>query len=135
MVSSHPSPLARRTSALPMPWHWASSVDDLQPRGAFALVGRLPASQRCGQHQVVVIRLSPVLVGYVRGPLVLLAPEVEQFLPKLGPPLKPLGHLQGALVKRHFQRRDEVLLWYGILARAVAAYPLPESRDGHLDEV
>src|SRR5215208_6527593 len=112
----------------------AVSPNHTEPCRALALVGRLPASERCSQHQVVVVWLPPVLVGYVRGHLVLLAPEVEEFLPELGPSLQPLRHLQGALVKRDLQSRDEVLLWYGILARAVAAYPLPESRDGHLDE-
>src|SRR3569832_1466791 len=87
-----------------MPWHLGHlSVDDLQPCRALALVGRLPASQRSSQHQVVVVRLPPVFVGYVRGYLVLLAPEVEQFLPELGPPWEPLGHLQGALVERYLQ--------------------------------
>src|SRR5215208_2107825 len=118
-----------------MPWRWASSVEDLQPCRALALVGSLPASQRCSQHQVVVLRLPPVLVGDVRGYLVLLAPEVEQFLPELGPPLKPLGHLQGALVKRDLKCRDEILLRDGVLLGGVAVDLLAEACDGHRDVV
>src|SRR5215212_2656042 len=113
-------PAMAANMSVPMPWRRASSVDDLQPRGALALVGRLPAGQSCGQHQVVVLRLPPVLVTDVRGRLVLLAPEVEEFLPKLRPPLKPLGHLQGALVERYLQGRDEVLLGDGVFLGAVA---------------
>jgi hypothetical protein len=30
-------------------------ADDLHPRSALALVGGLPASQRCSQHQVVMV--------------------------------------------------------------------------------
>src|SRR5215218_10674496 len=118
-----------------MPWRWASSVDDLQPCRALALVGRLPASQRCRQHQVVVVRLPPVLVGYVRTRLVLLAPEVEQFLPELGPPLKPLGHLQSALVEWDLQGCDEILLRDGVLLGAVAIDLLAKAGDGHRDVV
>src|SRR3712207_3565674 len=103
-----------------MPWRRASSVDDLQPCRAFALVGCFPASQRSSQHQVVVVGLPPVLVGYVSGHLVLLAPEVEQLLPQLRPPWEPLGHLQGALVKRDLQGRDEILLGDGVLLGGVA---------------
>src|SRR5215203_7326970 len=118
-----------------MPWRWASSVDDLQPCPALALVGRLPASQRSSQHQVVVVRLPPVLVGYVRGRPVLLAPEVEQFLPELRPPFKPLGHLQGALVKRDLQGCDEILLRDGVLLGAVAVDLLAKTGDGDGDVV
>src|SRR5215212_4795337 len=118
-----------------MPWRYPSSIDDLQPRGALALVGRLPASQRGGQHQVVVVRLPPVFVGYVRGYLVLLAPEVEEFLPELGPPLKPPGHLQGALVERDLKGRDEILLRDGVLLGGVAVDLLAEAGDGPGDVV
>src|SRR5215204_3545602 len=114
---------------------WASSVDNLHPRGALALIRRLPASQRCSQHQVVVVCLPPVLVGYVRGRLVLLAPEVEQFLPELGPPCEPLGHLQRALVERYLQRRDEILLRDGVFTRGGAVHLLAKAGDGHRDVV
>src|SRR5215213_10097546 len=109
--------------------------DYLQPSATLTPVGCLPAGQRCSEHQVVVVRLSPVLITDMCGYLVLLAPEVEEFLPKLWPPLKPLGHLQGALVERHLQGRDEILLRYTVLTRTGTIHLLAEAGDGDGDVV
>ena len=81
------------------------------------------------------IRLAPVFVTDVRGPRVLLAPEVEEFLPELRPPFKPLCHLQRALVERYLQRRDEILLRDGVFTRGGAVHLLAKAGDGHRDVV
>lgn len=69
-----------------------------------------PHGHRCGQDQIVVIRLPPVLVGVVAGCDVDLDAEGKELFAEEFRKLQRRGNLERAGLQGRLQGRDQVLL-------------------------
>src|SRR5215218_347565 len=89
-----------------------------------------PHGQCCGQSQVVVVALSPRLVGIVAGREVDLYPEVEELCPQGLGVLQGGGYLEASRLEEDLQAADQVPLGHAVATMSGHALCVAAG-DGH----